>query len=135
MYAAPMHVVAVLPKKPGADPLKEQLRIKAALTEFAFEAQRDMQKYPAWQPWTSRPPSSGPRKGGRRTGTYGRTWRVSWRGKYTVEIGNNTAYARFVGGPKGTQTRVMAGRGWPSISTVGPAAMKRAGIKVGFRVR
>lgn len=98
---------------------------------FAGEMVRRMSDYPPARPWRSRPPTKGPRKGGRRTGAYGRGWRIGAERDLTQTGGggfritgsarNRVHYAVFVGGPRPgayrrRQTDVMRSRGWPSIT-------------------
>lgn len=109
------------------------LGLRAVLEAFAFEAQRELKTYPPARPW-KRPPTSGIRKGGRRTGTLGKNWRLGRRGLDSIEVVNNTPYGSYVQGPTGKsgkaggQTAVMADRGWPSVTNVAKNAAKRAGI-------
>lgn len=97
----------------------------AILTEFGALALNYLKTYPPWMPWTSRPPKTGPRAGGKRTGTLGRNWTSSFvrtaKGSGTVgslimsvQVANKTSYASYVQGT--TQTRVMAARGWPKVN-------------------
>lgn len=63
------------------------------------------------------------RKGYRRTGRYGRNWRISGRRRGYVEVSDPVEYAVYVGGPKegpkgGRQARAMGRRGWTRIDTV-----------------
>lgn len=100
-----------------------------SLDAFTLEFMRQMQDYPGAQPWKNPPPKSGPRKDGRRTGNYGRNWRVRNKTKTSREIVNDVPYAVWVGGrtdgsgPK--QTANMAQRGWTSITTSRSAALAK----------
>lgn len=91
---------------------------------FAGAVIRDMTDYPPVLPWAHGFPKKGPRRGGRRTGAYGRGWQLSLHRRATVvEVTDPVSYAVFVGGPKSgrrgrRQARFMARRGWPSITTV-----------------
>lgn len=100
-----------------------------ALNAFADDVVSQMAKYPPAQPWKSRTPKSGLRRGGKRTGNLGRGWRKVNRSKGTLDIVNLTPYAVWVEGPKEgngpRQTRVMRNRGWQSITDVGRAAAKK----------
>jgi hypothetical protein len=122
-----IRIEAILPKK-KLDPANVQRGLNTWLRDFAFEFQREMQEYPAAKPWKN-PPRSGLRKGGRRTGTYGKGW--TGAPQFTsdsVTIINRVGYAVYVGGAKRKrpgQTRVMAGRQWKSVSDVGPEVSRR----------
>lgn len=125
---------AIVPKKyTSAGIAKKGLR--NILETFAFEAQRDLQKYPAAQPWKSTPPKSGPRKDGRRTGTLGKNWGITAKTGTSITVSNHTPYASYVQGPKdkggreGGQIANMRERGWPNVSDVGEAAKKRAALR------
>lgn len=97
---------------------------------FAGAVVSDLSNYPAAQPWKSRPPTKGPRKGGRRTGTLGRNWRIGritrQRNRRSIEVVNRTDYAVHVQGPawgpkNRRQTAEMKSRNWPNVSEVGQA--------------
>lgn len=122
---------AITPKRliiaPPGTQLAESQRF---LRDFAFEFTHAMQEYPPWMPW-KRPPTSGPRKGGRRTGNYGRQWfqtfssggNRSWVTVLNHVEENGRQYGIYVGGPKRgvrgrRQAKAMAARGWVSSSTV-----------------
>lgn len=117
---------AILPKRfHNSKTAKDAL--DRLLKGFQVEAQRELQKYPPWQPWKSEPPRTGPRAGGRRTGTLGRNW-SSFRlvsGK-SITLENKTGYGRFVQGGAGEQARHMAARGWKRVDEVGRSAARRA---------
>lgn len=116
-----MQLTAITSAKVGASGKAAALAaFKSGLGAFTLEFLRQMQDYPDAQPWRVPTPKSGPRAGGRRTGDYGRGWRVSGRTTYSVTIINNVPYAVWVGGPTEgdgpKQTANMAGRGWPSMT-------------------
>lgn len=121
---------AILPDK-----AKFESQGKTALTnllkDFGVTAQKKLQTYPAAQPWKN-PPKTGPRRGGKRTGSYGRGWAGSMKvsGYTSVELTNNVTYAVYVGGPTSGggqhQTRVMSARGWPNVTQVGQEAAAEA---------
>lgn len=104
------------------------------LLNFKGEAQRELQKYPTWQPWKS-PPRSGLRAGGKRTGNLGRNWStyhlVSGQ---SLTMTNPISYAPYVQGTgpnkpyvKGkSQTKVARARGWPAIDEVAERALKKS---------
>lgn len=94
---------------------------------FAGDCIRDLAEYPPFKPWRSRTPKSGPRKGGRRTGTLGKGWRIARiersANRRSVEVDNGVAYAVHVEGPRRgqrgrRQTAVMRERGWPTVTEV-----------------
>lgn len=117
-------------------PTKSASRAKTAsaafqrsLNAFTLEFTRQVQGYPAAQPWKSPPPRTGLRAGGRRTGTYGKGWVIRNRKADSVEVVNEVKYAVWVGGrtdgsgPK--QTANMARRGWVSMTTARESALKK----------
>ncbi len=126
------------PKEPIADPsaLLEQILGSAG---FSGRVNRELATYPPAQPWKSRVPKKGPRKGGRRTGTLGRNWRIyveQRRDTWQFGTRNRTAYAIHVEGPvpgeeKRRQTQTMRDRGWPNITRVG----RQAWVLYNYRVR
>lgn len=96
----------------------------AILTDFGAAAHNYLRIYPPWLPWKN-PPKTGPRAGGKRTGTLGRNWTQSFvrtaRGTgslpsliMSVQVANKTPYASYVQGT--TQTRVMQARGWSKVN-------------------
>lgn len=124
MATGGLRLVKIIPKSLPLDPVWAQAQLDDALTTFAGAMVRDMASYPAAQPWTSRPPRTGPRAGGRRTGALGRNWRITnhARGRL-IEVANPIEYAPYVQGPpnavKGQrQTAVMASRGWQTITGI-----------------
>jgi hypothetical protein len=114
------------PKEPIADPTA-LLEIALGQAGFAGRSLRDLANYPPAQPWKSRPPTRGPRRGGRRTGNLGRNWRLFnnlKRERWEWGTRNATRYAIYVEGPvpgKPRQRQVpnMRQRGWPNITRVG----------------
>lgn len=124
-------LVAVLPKK-YTSKTKALVGIRNLLETFAFEAQRELQDYPPAMPWKNPPPRTGLRKGGRRTGTLGRNWKIGGRSQLAIQVTNNTPYGSYVQGPAGKsgkaggQTQVMADRGWPNVTEVGARSKKLA---------
>lgn len=91
------------------------------------EATRLLQTYPGWQPW-KRPPLTGLRAGGKRTGTLGRGWGThTLKSGKSIEMTNPTKYAKYVqGNSKTEQARALGRRGWTTVDVVGPEAAKRA---------
>lgn len=110
-------VKAILPKKVWQANAGET-HINLALRDFAFEFQRVMATYPPAKPWKNPPPKTGPRRGGRRTGNYGRGWTSPPKfSRDRVVMENNVSYSAWVGGSKKTnpgQARALAARGWIS---------------------
>lgn len=98
--------------------------LQAELERFARKTTDEVKRYPPWRPWSSTPPRTGRRAGGRRTGDLGRSW------QYKVSLGGDSGYvevasdegrlerpyARYVQGKR--QTSVMSGRGWKTIDEV-----------------
>lgn len=124
-------MVAYNPKPKVATAALANQQVQTWLRDTAFEFQREMQDYPAFQPWKSRPPRSGPRKDGRRTGMYGRGWTKPPRFSVnSVTVVNDVTYAGWVGGKKSRssrpyQARHMAARGWKSITDVKDVVAQR----------
>lgn len=127
----PLRLIAIQPSRlPMADNTMELVEAQIGALGFARDVINDLANYPPAQPWTSRPPRTGPRAGGRRTGTLGRNWRLPSslrtvrRGtERRVEVVNLTEYAVYVQGPPdgpegARQTPVMAARNWPNITEV-----------------
>lgn len=123
-----IRVQAIIPR--GAtplDPTRVQRGVDRFLRDFSFRVVREMQDYPAARPWKHPPPKEGPRKGGRRTGDYGKGWGLApqFTGN-SVTLWNSVQYAVYVGGPKRgsrgkRQAKAMRERGWKSVSDVAPA--------------
>jgi hypothetical protein len=65
--------------------------------------------------------------GGKQTSEQlGKKWTSKYdKAKFEVIIGNNASYARFVQGPKGTQSKAMKKIGWTSIDTIAKEETKR----------
>lgn len=106
--------------------------IQRALNAFADTLLNKMASYPPAQPWKSRPPSKGPRAGGRRTGTLGRGWQRKV-GTGFAEVFNEVSYAVYVEGPRPgkqrrRQTAEMRRRGWPAINKTGSKLWKESGL-------
>ena len=110
----------ILPKRPPVTVNAQAIR--AGLERFASDMVKEMQAYPGWMPWKSRPPKAGPRAGGKRTGILGKGWIYSDLRPTQVLITNPVPYAGYVQGYRGRgtkgekQTKVMMARGWQSIS-------------------
>lgn len=120
-----MQYQAIIPKR-YTDAAAAQKKVDELLKRFAVEAQRELQTYPAWRPWKN-PPTSGPRAGGKRTGDLGRGWEhYTLVSGHSVTLENRVSYSPYVQGPKGTQARALAERGWPQIDEVGKRAAKKA---------
>lgn len=122
-----VRVVAILPKR-RIDPRAAEAELQRYLRGFAREVEDKMSEYPPARPWRSRPPRTGPRAGGRRTGQYGSGWQGAARlSRSSVTIVNRVPYASAVGGSRRQvpgQARVLAARGWRSIEDVGPEASR-----------
>lgn len=132
---SPLRLQAIVPKRaPISDGIRALLTQALGPIGFQGAVIDDLSDYPEARPWKSRPPTSGPRRGGRRTGTLGRNWRprgprLTAQGLVT-EARNDTDYAIHVQGPpkgrKGRrQTKVMRDRGWPNVTTVGHNQWRR----------
>lgn len=106
--------MAIIPVKPRgwSDPAKAI--VAAELDRLGRLVTTTAASYPPWRPWKSRPPRTGPRAGGRRTGALGKSisYRVSTGpGSITLQVGSRgVRYATYVKGRR--QTRVMAERAW-----------------------
>lgn len=132
----PVSFKPIVPKKKLH--LFDPEKVKKGLRNYALKVQGEMQDYPEFVPWKSTPPKTGPRAGGKRTGAYGQRWSVQIAlGGFKAIASNALYYAGFVGGYKGRgnraerQTKVMAKRGWPSITDVAKKAWDKylPGIK------
>jgi hypothetical protein len=130
-----MRLRAIIPKKAAVSSSRGQRGLEDALNAFAQIVLSEMAVYPQWRPWR-RPPRTGPRAGGRRTGAYGKGWRVQkdrFKPWSSIEITNSVSYAGWVGGPRGGrpgQARHMRARGWKSVSDVAPRAAKKIPSRV-----
>jgi hypothetical protein len=122
----PLRVVAtpLVPKRSIVDPVGLVNKLDRELVSFSGAVIRNITDYPPVKPWKRGFPKSGPRRGGRRTGRYGRMWRlrIHRRGTF-VETNNPVVYAVFVGGPKRgakgqRQARFMGPRGWRNMTDV-----------------
>lgn len=99
---------------------------------FSGEMVRVMANYPPARPWRSRPPRTGPRAGGRRTGNLGRGWRMLRRGQLHWVTFNLVEYVGFVQGfrrGRPRQTRVMQQRGWQQVDTEAQRVWERRGYR------
>ncbi|KKM93546.1 hypothetical protein LCGC14_1207370, partial [marine sediment metagenome] len=86
----------LVPKKPVVD-LKVPNRVNAVMRQGGGDLVRLRKTYPPALPWTSRPPRTGPRAGGQRTGQLARGWQVKF-GRGSFEVWNLVAYAGYVQG-------------------------------------
>lgn len=131
----PLRLQAVVPKRaPIASGIHVLLQQALGPVGFQGAVISDLSDYPAARPWKSRPPRTGPRAGGRRTGTLGRNWRprgprLTARG-LVAEAANDTEYGIHVEGPprgpaRRRQTKVMRDRGWPNVTDVGQKQWRR----------
>lgn len=115
-----MRFEAILPKRYHSSKQAKK-GLDVLLRTFGVEAQRRLKKYPAQQPTDYV-----------RTGNLGRNWEgtPNLKSGESVTLTNPTPYAVWVQGPnQGSgpkQAGVMAGKGWPSITTVGEEAAKAA---------
>jgi len=119
----PLKLQAITPKKPIVPIPRNELLV--GLRKYGADVIHDVATYPPIMPWKSRMPTKGPRAGGKRTGSYKKHWSLeNIPGQLGIEVSNRIPYAGFVGGYKGKgmkgerQTKVMAARGWPSITDV-----------------
>lgn len=119
-----MTIIPIRPKRDPFDANRQQAAVTKYLRSFASDFVRDISHYPPAQPWRHPPPRTGPRAGGRRTGTLGRNWSTQIRFTAdSVTITNPTPYGIYVqGNPKGPprrrQTPNMQARGWPNVPAV-----------------
>ena len=110
----------ILPKRPPVTVNAQAIR--TGLERFAADMVKEMQGYPGWMPWKSRPPKTGPRAGGKRTGILGKGWIYSDLRPTQVLVTNPVPYAGYVQGYRGRgtkgekQTKAMAARSWQNIS-------------------
>lgn len=137
----PLGLQAITPKAALIDTHAAEAQLLATHRAYITAVQKQMQSYPSQKATKYR-----------RTGDYGR----SWGGSGSVFISaaesrlvNRLWYSVYVGGPRPgngvgeRQAAVMAGKGWPSISTVARATIKlyrplynnavkgRAGVSLG----
>lgn len=99
--------------------------IDKLLLNFMANAQKELETYPAAQPWKN-PPRTGLRAGGKRTGTLGRGWTAyELKSGQSITMRNPTTYGSYVQGTAAEQARALARRGWPRVDEVG----KRAALK------
>lgn len=127
----PARLRAILPKE-KISALYPRKRIQAWLKDVGEQFQEAMSVYPAKQKWKHGEPKKGPRRGGRRTGAYGRGWKNTPLviREASVTALNPISYARYVGGPRRStggrtrQAKHMRARGWKSQSDVGPAIVR-----------
>src|SRR5256885_1239310 len=106
-----MQVKAIVPKT-KLNPKGIQPAIDQALGGFAKEVIGEMQRYPPEREWKTRPPSSGPRAGGRRTGELKHGWQAEFSST-SVHVYNDSPHAAYVQGKK--QTRSAKERGWKAL--------------------
>ncbi len=107
--------IPLKPKRPVVD-LQVPNRVDRVMRQGGGDLVRERRTYPPARPWKSRPPKTGPRAGGRRTGQLARGWAVRF-GRGFFDVWNPVAYAGYVQGfrkgQKGKrQTKVMKSRGW-----------------------
>jgi hypothetical protein len=117
---------AIVPTRMVGDAMMRRAKLDGLMKDIAIEAQKQLQEYPPWSPW-KRPPKTGLRAGGKRTGTLGSGWGsyqlVSGR---SVTLENKTEYAQYVQGRRGMQTRAMEARGWKRVDDVAKDAVKKS---------
>lgn len=116
-----MRIEAIKPKRQVIPVANLERRVDRELRDWAADMIRTMATYPRARPWKNPPPKSGPRRGGRRTGSYGRQWQIGKVTASSIEVLNRIPYGVHVGGPKDgskgrRQARAMAERDWPNIT-------------------
>ncbi len=128
----PLRLIALKPRRQVVAVQGLVPRIDREVRDYIVAMSGRMATYPPARPWTSRPPKSGPRAGGRRTGTLGRSWQLGMAfrrlGPGAAELVNRVPYAVWVQGPRGRrpgQTAVMASRGWQNIRDEAQAEWER----------
>lgn len=131
---SPMRVVAIRPRGEiiATQNLQKLIDAELGLRGFAGEMIRVMADYPAFIPWTSTPPKSGPRRGGRRTGNLGRGWRMRRTAALAYEVTNRVPYVGFVQGfrrGRPRQTAVARSRNWQQIDTETQRVWHRRGYR------
>ena len=109
----------LVPKGPVVD-LRVPNRVDRVMRQAGGKLVALRKTYPPALPWTSRPPRTGPRAGGRRTGQLARGWRVRF-GRGSFDVWNPVLYAGYVQGfstgAKGKrQTSVMRNRRWRNFN-------------------
>lgn len=129
-YHAPMafHIDAKVPRK-GPSPANGKRFIDTFLLSAGAGMQKEMSWYPVARPWKSPPPKHGLRAGGRRTGNYGRNWRITAKDPESITISNPISYAPYVGGSRRAspgQARSMEARNWRSVDDVIPRVLKKS---------
>ena len=119
--AGPARLRAILPKE-QISALYPPARIRKWLTEVGEEFRKEMKFYPPKVRGSSY----------RRTRRYRRGWdKPLIIGPASVQLLNDVRYARYVGGPtrsregRAGQSRLLASRGWPSQSEVGPRVARK----------
>lgn len=120
-----MQTKAILPKR-QIEAAEAQKKLDEFFKRAMTLAQKELQTYPAWQPWKN-PPRAGLRAGGKRTGNLGKNW-STWNlisGK-SITMENKIKYSPYVQGTKKTQARSLAARGWPRVDEVGKRAVQKA---------
>jgi hypothetical protein len=122
--------------RPKGYVIPDKRKIVAELERYGAIMEREAKQYPAWRAWTSTPPKTGPRAGGRRTGQLGRGWSrtvSSIGGSVTMRIQNPVSYAPYVQGSR--QARAMAARSWVTIIAIAERntpALQRALAEAGI---
>lgn len=109
----------LLPKKlfPFPTSSAAQAAVERELKALVSAVSSDMSQYPPEKPSRYT-----------RTGLLGRNWRIRHVTILTWRVYNGVRYAVYVEGPKRgspRQTRLMAARGWVSISDVGSRRWKQ----------
>ncbi len=112
----PLGLQAIRPKRFDLiDPRAVVSDLEKTNRQYGLDVGKKMAAYPPQRPTTYR-----------RTGTYGRGWTAPGAVKASaseVTVVNRVGYSVYVGGPKQgnvgeRQTKVMRGKGWPSITDV-----------------
>lgn len=122
------------------DPVRAKAEIEASLKRWSLEFMTRMQDYPPALPWTSPPPKTGLRAGGRRTQTYGDGWGSKAQivqEEFKITVRNLVEYAAWVGGYRDMypgQAHFMEARGWPSVQDVSQKVLEDLRLSNQFRV-